>query len=637
MKKRKKQIAKFLKLGVFLFGVSLLLWNCEKQEEVNHGLENEHFGIPQKYFKKKITLKEVLSNEELYNVLEKNFIRSGEQKKVNEFIPYNYILKVYTSQGILFYNDTIKTYTFPIITNLEKEEHSFFNLLLQEYKGKLYVGVIKYIPSSNWLSNKNEKYEGSFELIDKEGRSKKSYASKSSCETILKAFYAPCGCGGSANGHAPSGAWCCKGSPLLGYDMEFSCSGGGSNGEPGDLDGVSGGLDSGGSSGSAQTDPTEAIYTDTALGINKSLGGTLSDSELEWIDTHPLESFKIVNFIIANEDENKQLISETKTFAEQAIKLDMILDNNLEVKTTGKHPNEISDCCPGDCCPNPTIYDNDLIIQEYGIKPVQAAVDATFNGLAFVTGVVGSKEWVGKRARRIMTEIGMTVPSDITNEHLAELYQIRKKDGLIIVEYRAGLLKSMLNFGLDTLDILSFLSPSKGGGAFLATKMGGNITTTKLTQHLRDISVTTTKVDNVVNSLKSSAKFDLIGTGKHSIVKGHHPLAKSAFRSDKFYDIQKAFSVSSSKLQDIWRAANPSADLINIHNKITGQQNSLYSAFAKTGEVLTLDKMAEIEIKAMTNVGVPKDVATGWVIKALEDLKAQGVKVITNIPWNGIN
>ncbi|WP_440120734.1 hypothetical protein [Tenacibaculum sp. Ill] len=340
MKKRKKQIANLLKLGVFLFGVSLLLWSCEKQEEVNHGLENEHFGIPQKYFKKKITLKEVLSNEELYNVLEKNFIRSSEQKKVNEFIPYNYILKVYTSQGILFYNDTIKTYTFPIITNLEKEEHSFFNLLFQEYKGKLYVGVIKYTPSSNWLSNKKEKYEGSFELIDKEGRSKKSYASKSSCETILKAFYAPCGCGGSANGHAPSGAWCCKGSPLLGYDMEFSCSGGGSNGEPGDLDGVSGGLDSGGSSGSAQTDPTEAIYTDTALGINKSLGGTLSDSELEWIDTHPLESFKIVNFIIANEDENKQLTSEAKTFAEQAIKA---LANGGEVDFDDRIINEIKD------------------------------------------------------------------------------------------------------------------------------------------------------------------------------------------------------------------------------------------------------------------------------------------------------
>ncbi|WP_425659329.1 hypothetical protein [Tenacibaculum ascidiaceicola] len=31
MKKRKKQIAKLLKLGVFLFGISLLLWNCEDE------------------------------------------------------------------------------------------------------------------------------------------------------------------------------------------------------------------------------------------------------------------------------------------------------------------------------------------------------------------------------------------------------------------------------------------------------------------------------------------------------------------------------------------------------------------------------------------------------------------------------
>ena len=47
--------------------------------------------------------------------------------------------------------------------------------------------------------------------------------------------------------------------------------------------------------------------------------------------------------------------------------------------------------------------------------------------------------------------------------------------------------------------------------------------------------------------------------------------------------------------------------------------------------------MAEIEIKAMVNAGVPENIATGWVIKALQDLKEQGVKIITHIPWNGIN
>lgn len=47
--------------------------------------------------------------------------------------------------------------------------------------------------------------------------------------------------------------------------------------------------------------------------------------------------------------------------------------------------------------------------------------------------------------------------------------------------------------------------------------------------------------------------------------------------------------------------------------------------------------MADIEIQAMKNVGIPEDIATGWVVKALEDIKLQGVSEIKNIPWNGIN
>jgi hypothetical protein len=47
--------------------------------------------------------------------------------------------------------------------------------------------------------------------------------------------------------------------------------------------------------------------------------------------------------------------------------------------------------------------------------------------------------------------------------------------------------------------------------------------------------------------------------------------------------------------------------------------------------------MADIEIQAMKNVGISEDIATGWVVKALEDLKAQGATEIKNIPWNGVN
>lgn len=43
--------------------------------------------------------------------------------------------------------------------------------------------------------------------------------------------------------------------------------------------------------------------------------------------------------------------------------------------------------------------------------------------------------------------------------------------------------------------------------------------------------------------------------------------------------------------------------------------------------------MADIEIQAMKSVGIAEDGATGWVVKALEDLKSQGVTEIKNIPW----
>ena len=92
-------------------------------------------------------------------------------------------------------------------------------------------------------------------------------------------------------------------------------------------------------------------------------------------------------------------------------------------------------------------------------------------------------------------------------------------------------------------------------------------------------------------------------------------------------------------LKDSWKAGNSGIPPTNIHSLITGQQNSLYSAWKKANPngKLTIDIMADIEIQAMKNVGIPEEIATGWVIKALEDLKKQGVSEIINIPWNGTN
>jgi hypothetical protein len=140
------------------------------------------------------------------------------------------------------------------------------------------------------------------------------------------------------------------------------------------------------------------------------------------------------------------------------------------------------------------------------------------------------------------------------------------------------------------------------------------------------------EIDKVLITLKAKAKYVLEGTGEYGKVGGHHPVAKVAFEGDLVYDYKKAFSVPGSELDKV-------SGIDKVHTFITGQQNSLYTAWRKANPnaKLTIDVMAEIEIKAMKNVGVPEDIAIGWVIKALEDLKAQGVTAITNIPWNGIN
>ncbi len=78
---------------------------------------------------------------------------------------------------------------------------------------------------------------------------------------------------------------------------------------------------------------------------------------------------------------------------------------------------------------------------------------------------------------------------------------------------------------------------------------------------------------------------------------------------------------------------------LGVHSKITGKQKSLYSAWkgANPTKTMSLDYMVKIEIQAMKEAGIPEDVATGWVVKALEDLKSQGVKKLVNRPWGSVN
>jgi hypothetical protein len=146
-------------------------------------------------------------------------------------------------------------------------------------------------------------------------------------------------------------------------------------------------------------------------------------------------------------------------------------------------------------------------------------------------------------------------------------------------------------------------------------------------------------IDDLIEDLADKAKYVLGGTGKHKTVRGHHPMSKKAFEGNDNYNRDDAFSVSNDALRDGWKLGNSGVAPSNIHGQITGRQNSLYSTWKATNpdKKMSLDDMAKIEIQAMKDVGIPKDVATGWVVKALEDLKSQGTEKLNNIPWNGVN
>ncbi len=101
-------------------------------------------------------------------------------------------------------------------------------------------------------------------------------------------------------------------------------------------------------------------------------------------------------------------------------------------------------------------------------------------------------------------------------------------------------------------------------------------------------------------------------------------MAKKAFEGAEGYDPGESITISDEKL----------AEFGVRHQAITGRQHSLYNEFAKTGEEFTMDAMRDIEIKALTESGVPKDYATNAVDKAIEKLLEQGVTKPVRIPWN---
>ena len=65
----------------------------------------------------------------------------------------------------------------------------------------------------------------------------------------------------------------------------------------------------------------------------------------------------------------------------------------------------------------------------------------------------------------------------------------------------------------------------------------------------------------------------------------------------------------------------------------TPEQMKAYKAFAKTGQPLTWEAIATIEIEALVKAGMPLEMAKATLTKSIQALKAAGVAAPVRIPW----
>jgi len=694
----KSKITSVLKI-VFLFAFLIGFINCEtdSERETEHieQIEEEIIDFSKQPNIETVTLNQ-LNKDSKFNEIKNNFGILKNSALSNSGKDDSYATRLVDSLGITIAPNTIQkithiNYVSYTMLMIEPDDTSinFSNLVIQESDGVKKIFTARYFPDQqNAAKNSNSasksgmnSFNGDMQLRsgvrtpndfqqdgtgggssggNEDGGSGDCEEYETICKNVGVYVAYACGCG-----HMP---WDdCKGcngnSPFRpGFTYEIKrecfdvCKSNGTADDQSNANGANGsnGNTSGGENNeNAPSDPdiiTGLVFPDAEMQQKANdFIETLNIDEKTYINdfSNGLIKANVLSYLARN-----NFSEEAKDFAKEAIKVhkesttpeekavvSALLNGDLDTATDIllEGATFTNSQCPPDC--NDVYFDAPVDLTASIIIGTSDGVNNTLLLLEefFVGGFEFHRQGRGEMISQIMKESGIDIPNDVDLLILDRLFKLRMRGAQMVVEQANDNIFDLFNdLTISLLDLASIISPSKGGSAYLFVKTGGNITVKALADYLKLISVTTSKIDGLINNLKTTAKYELNGTGAYKNVSGHHPLAKKAFEGDELYKYRDAFSVSINALEDAWKTINNGIPQ-NLHSKITGQQNSLYSAFAQTGERLTLGKMAEIEIKAMTNAGIPLDIAQGWVIKALENLKTQGVKLIINIPWNGKN
>lgn len=345
MKNKRSKIANLLKIGVLLLGVSLLLWNCEKQDEILNSPQSQ-FLIAHKNFSSVINNSNLVKKlEELsnYKTKSKNLFKE-KVIATNDFTIFTervtYTKSTYSSR---------ESYTFYIERNGYKESNSVDNLILSKKVNEedFKASIITYYFPNGIINNSNEVFEiVKYEQVDaKTVSTALAKGCVNTYEYVVEEIEHDCYTGehsgvseeGDCNyatngGTAPYSTW------SIHVSVTYQCDGG----DTGGLSGPGGLTEGGGATGNSTTgdNPDATIDTGitlpsncqtdnctgeiTANTINELLDYKLTDQEILWLFYNETEADYLKSFLL----ENSSL--EAITFVKQAIEIlsDPILPPN---------------------------------------------------------------------------------------------------------------------------------------------------------------------------------------------------------------------------------------------------------------------------------------------------------------------
>lgn len=152
--KRKMKVKNIFKIGIFLLGISLILWNCEQNEFLLESTHSHNKVNRISFAKFSKSIKHNSQYEDLKNYFDSSIKNRNVSGKSNNDIT------ILTDEIVHILNGNISNYTFKIVT--ESEENQFFNLVIQVNQDNEIISskVYQYIPDQSWLSDISKPYSG---------------------------------------------------------------------------------------------------------------------------------------------------------------------------------------------------------------------------------------------------------------------------------------------------------------------------------------------------------------------------------------------------------------------------------------------------------------------------------------------